>query len=122
MAFWGVASCFVQGLADRQALAHPPALGTASMAFCVPRSSCLDGALVMAYELCPPLYFTCSIAPPLNLSCPAAPPLDISCSAEPPLTFSCSARTSPSPAPPRQERKRSVWIRRKGSGLRVEFK
>ena len=39
-AFQRVASCFVQGLADRLALAHPPSLGgPASMAFSVPRSS-----------------------------------------------------------------------------------
>ncbi|KAM3331938.1 hypothetical protein ACQJBY_027669 [Aegilops geniculata] len=59
-------SWFVHGLADRLARAHPPALGTASMAFCVPRSSCLHGArgevLVVAGELCPPLNFTCSAA------------------------------------------------------------
>ncbi|KAI5007100.1 hypothetical protein ZWY2020_047048 [Hordeum vulgare] len=65
-AFQRVASCFVQGLADRLALAHPPALGPASMAFCVPRSSCLDGArgeaLAVAYELCPYLRFAHFVA------------------------------------------------------------
>uniref|UniRef100_A0A453G3M8 Uncharacterized protein n=1 Tax=Aegilops tauschii subsp. strangulata TaxID=200361 RepID=A0A453G3M8_AEGTS len=65
-AFQRVASCFVQGLADRLALAHPPALGPASMAFSVPRSSCLDGArgeaLAVAYELCPYLRFAHFVA------------------------------------------------------------
>ncbi|GJM92162.1 hypothetical protein PR202_ga08597 [Eleusine coracana subsp. coracana] len=58
-AFQRVASCFVQGLADRLALAHPPALGPASMAFCLPASSsCARGeALALAYELCPYLRF-----------------------------------------------------------------
>ncbi|XP_048568387.1 GRAS family protein RAD1-like [Triticum urartu] len=65
-AFQRVASCFLQGLADRLALAHPPALGPASMAFSVPRSSCLDGArreaLAVAYELCPYLRFAHFVA------------------------------------------------------------
>ncbi|RLM66722.1 hypothetical protein C2845_PM16G02480 [Panicum miliaceum] len=37
-AFQRVVSCFMQGLADRLALAHPPALGSASMVFCIPPS------------------------------------------------------------------------------------
>uniref|UniRef100_A0ACD5X859 Uncharacterized protein n=1 Tax=Avena sativa TaxID=4498 RepID=A0ACD5X859_AVESA len=65
-AFQRVASCFVQGLADRLALAHPPSLGPASMAFSVPRSSCHDGArgeaLAVAYELCPYLRFAHFVA------------------------------------------------------------
>ncbi|KAK3162758.1 hypothetical protein QOZ80_1BG0093380 [Eleusine coracana subsp. coracana] len=63
-AFQRVASCFVQGLADRLALAHPPALGPASMAFCLPASSSSASscgargeALALAYELCPYLRF-----------------------------------------------------------------
>lgn len=67
-AFQRVASCFVQGLADRLPLAHPPALGPASMAFCIPPSSCAgrDGArgeaLALAYELCPYLRFAHFVA------------------------------------------------------------
>ncbi|KAL6616565.1 hypothetical protein ACP70R_038835 [Stipagrostis hirtigluma subsp. patula] len=66
-AFQRVASCFVQGLADRLALAHPPALGPASMAFCIPPSCAgRDGArgeaLALAYELCPYLRFAHFVA------------------------------------------------------------
>ncbi|KAL6840356.1 hypothetical protein ACP4OV_030166 [Aristida adscensionis] len=66
-AFQRVASCFVQGLADRLALAHPPALGPASMAFCIPPScAARDGArgeaLALAYELCPYLRFAHFVA------------------------------------------------------------
>lgn len=67
-AFQRVASCFVQGLADRLALAHPPALGPASMAFCIPPSCAgRDGgaraeALALAYDLCPYLRFAHFVA------------------------------------------------------------
>ncbi|EES01920.1 hypothetical protein BDA96_03G423800 [Sorghum bicolor] len=66
-AFQRVASCFVQGLADRLALAHPPALGPASMAFCIPpsctgRDGARGEALALAYELCPYLRFAHFVA------------------------------------------------------------
>lgn len=67
-AFQRVASCFVQGLADRLALAHPPALGPASMALCIPAACGAGGAgargeaLALAYELCPYLRFAHFVA------------------------------------------------------------
>ncbi|PUZ46449.1 hypothetical protein GQ55_7G079500 [Panicum hallii var. hallii] len=55
-AFQRVASCFVQGLADRLARAHAPALGLASMAFyilpsCTGRDSARGQVLALVYEL-----------------------------------------------------------------------
>uniref|UniRef100_A0A0D9V957 Uncharacterized protein n=1 Tax=Leersia perrieri TaxID=77586 RepID=A0A0D9V957_9ORYZ len=64
-AFQRVASCFVQGLADRLALAHPPSLGPASISLCLPSpSSCVarGEALALAYELCPYLRFAHFVA------------------------------------------------------------